>query len=224
VKPARLSSARRGILILATAFALSACGTATSTPVPTAPPSTTGSISAPTASPTAKPTLAPTAGATLTSAPTATAASTPTAAASPTSPAAVCTGTADNKAFFVDAAKDLPFDVYCAVLPASWWLHSGSYRAQPDPYLTWPVLGVTYRTSGGAISIGEGHYCEVSCWPSIPMPPPVATIAFGDRTGTLYWEAPYWELFLPVYAMNGWGMTKAEFIAWAAALVKVPKT
>ena len=74
--------------------------------------------------------------ATMSSAPSALPTETPTVAPTPSgspseSPAADavdgCTGTDDNRAFFAEAAVNLDWPVYCAILPARWSVNTGSY-------------------------------------------------------------------------------------------------
>jgi hypothetical protein len=232
-----VASARRGALALAAAFALAGCGTASSTlevippPMSTATvialPSSTGSATTATEAPVASPTDAPSPTATpeATQSQTATTpTSTPSAAASPTSAAAACTGNDTNKAFFAEAASLEPFDVYCAVLASSWWVQSGQYTLPNGGEVT-----VSYtNTAGALISIGQGSIC----------PPPKVCASFGSNIGsasfgglgaTLYLvdSTPRWMVVVgptsdPRYLMSGQGMTQAQFVNIAAALVKVP--
>jgi hypothetical protein len=207
-------SARRGAAVLAMALALAGCVGATATPTPAA-------SSTATSTPAATPTPAPTA--TIAATPTATEAVTPTPAASPTSAAAACTGSAANQAWFVEAATKLPFDVYCAVLPSGWWLQSASYVLSSGGFLE-----AEYKNAGGAgFHLWEGAWCppEKAC---IAHGPQVATASFGGLAGTLHLNTGAYTLEVgtwahPAYLMAGSGMTQAQFVAWAAALHKVPK-
>ena len=198
------SSVRRGLTLLAMVAALAGCASAAATPA---------ASSTATAAPT--PTMAAT--------PTATAAVTPTPAASPTSAAAVCTGSAENQAWFVDAASDLDFDVYCAVLPSGWWLDSASYVLPAGGYLE-----AEYKNSGGAeLGVREGGWCP----PGYACIGPGATIgpaSFDGLAGTLYLNNTTYTLQVgtyadPAYLMIGHGMSQDQFVAWAAAMLKVPK-
>jgi hypothetical protein len=221
------SSTRRGVAVLAMAVALAGCTGAAATPVviyATSTPAVT-STATPAPTQTATPTIAPTAtpAATSTPAPTATPAPTQAPAASPTSAAAACTATADLKAFFVEAATNLHFDVYCAVLPSSWWLQSASYVLPAGGYLE-----AEYKNSGGAdFQIREGGWCppDKAC---IAPGASIGSASFAGLAGTLYLNITTYTLRVgtyanPAYFMVGSGMSKEQFVAWAAALVKVPK-
>jgi hypothetical protein len=155
--------------------------------------------------------------------PTATATAVPSPSASPTSAALACTGKADTQAFFVEAAGNLKFDVYCAVLPSSWWLSNGSYILADGGYLE-----AEYKTSGGAgLEVREGRWCP----PSKACIAPGATIgtaSFAGLSGTLYLNTTTYTLQVgtsakPEYLLVGSGMDQAEFEALAAAFFKVPK-
>src|SRR2546426_150436 len=43
-------------------------------------------------------------------------------------PAGACSGSAENRDFYRAAASALSWTVYCAVLPAGWFVDSGQYR------------------------------------------------------------------------------------------------
>jgi hypothetical protein len=189
--------------------ALAGCQSSAPTPpiTPSPEPAT------PTATATATPTPTPT--------PTPADTPSPSPTPSPTSAAAACTGTADQKAYLAGAAAVTHFDVYCAVLPAGWWLDSGS---APNP--DW--LDITYKSSGGAVIIlWEGGWCPAghAC---AEEGGPVGPASFGGLTGTLYSDVTSFFIHVGTFAdqkykMSGQGMTEAQFRAWAAALVKVPK-
>jgi hypothetical protein len=223
------SSMRRGAAAVALALALTGCGTSASTPITVVvtPVPTSPATAAPTDTPTAVVTATPTPAPTPTAAPTAspTAAPTPTLAASPTSAAAICKGTtADLKELFVLGASKLPFDVYCAgVLPSTWWMQSASY-VLPDG----GFLQAEYKNaSGGVFGTWEGGWCppEKAC---IGPGGVIGTASFGGMSGTLYLNVTTYTLRIgtsthPTYLMVGNGMTQAQFVAWAAGMVKVPK-
>jgi hypothetical protein len=158
---------------------------------------------------------------------TATPTASPTPAASPTSRAAACTGNASNKAFFAEAAENEPFDVYCAVLPSTWWLEAGQYTL-PDG----GRVGAYYKNAAGSlVQIAEGAYCTTSpaaCSPHISV---IGPASFGGLAGTLEVMAagPIWAIYVApgtthAYAMIGKGMSQAQFVAWAAAARKVPRS
>jgi hypothetical protein len=208
------SSLRNGVSVLAIAAALAGCTSAAATPItivitPAPATATPTSTATPTETPAATPTETPT--------------PTPSPSPSPTSAAAGCTGTPTNKAFFVEAASKLHFDVYCAVLPTSWWLDSGSYVTASGGYLE-----VSYKNAGGAeLGIREGGWCP----PDMACIAPGATIgpaSFDGLAGTLYLNTTTYTLAVgtyanPLYMMIGHGMSQAQFTAWAAAVLQVPK-
>ena len=216
---------RSAVLALMTIAVVGGCSSASVTqpPAPTASPAV--QTSAPTATP-AQESLAPTDVATPTPAPTATPAPTPTPAPTatpaptPTSRAWACSGSADSKAFFAKAATLLSFNVYCAVLPSGWWLQEGSYVLPNGGYLE-----VEYKSSSASFEVREGRTCppsKVCIGPGAPLGP----ATFAGLPGQLYLNATTYTLIVSTarpYLMVGSGMSKAKFLALAAAFVKVPK-
>jgi hypothetical protein len=188
----------------------------TEAPTPTAestPTAEAGSSATPTSK--AKATATPTA------APSAT--PTPSGSAEPTFSAAAagCTGTAKHKAFFDSAAADLSFDVYCGAFPSDWWLGTGQYSGSQ--------LTVDYTNNKGwTVSLGEGNFCPglPACWKTTSS---LGSASFGSLSGSLKLiSAGTYGVFVGAgtthgYQMIGKGMTQAQFKAWAAALIKIPK-
>jgi len=238
-------STRLGVLVLVTVFVIAGCNAASrptatevgSTPTPTP---TTAPTTAPTAAPSAtaaEATAAPSAtAAPASAAPSATAAPaasataaplvSPAASAAPSSVAGTCTGTADHLAFFADAAAMLPFNVYCAVLPAGWWLQTAEYKQPNGGFVV-----VSYKnTAGATVEISQGNFCAVDpsiCWAVVST---TGTASFGPLPGTLVLASatPVYGIYVGAnttrsYVIKGSGMTQAKFVAIAAALVKVPK-
>jgi hypothetical protein len=237
-------SARLGVLVLATVFAIAGCNSASRQQTVTLAGSTPTPTTAPTATPTAAPSATaassasapPEASATAASEASATAApeasasavppGSPAASATPNPVAGTCTGTADHQAFFADAAANLPFDVYCAVLPGGWWLQTAEYKQPNGGYV---VVSYT-NTAGATIEMSEGNFCTAApsiCWAVVST---VGTGSFGPLPGTLVVASatPVYGIYVGAnttrsYVIKGSGMTQAKFIAIAAALVKVPK-
>ena len=218
------SSMRRGAAAVALALALTGCATASPTPItvvvtPTPAPTATDT-------PTPEATATPTPAATPTAAPTPSPTAAPTVAASPTSAAAICKGTtADLRDLFALGANKLPFDVYCAgVLPSTWWMQSASYTLPDGGFLK-----AEYKNaSGGDFVIWEGGWCppQMACIASGGL---VGPASFGGLSGTLYFESGTYSLQVGtltnrLYRMIGHGMTQAQFVAWAAGMIKVPKS
>jgi hypothetical protein len=194
--------------------------TAEPTPSPTA-----SSIASPTASSTASPTAKASAKARATAVATSTATPTSTATATAAGSGLACTGTAEHLAFFVEAANALTFNIYCAVLPSSWWLSAIEYRQPDGGYLT-----ISYKNlSGGVITVGEGNFCAgvATCWASASD---LGTASFGDKSGLLkQLSGGQYAVFVDPgtasgYQITGKGMSQADFVAMAAAMVKVPKS
>jgi len=177
-------------LPLAVAMGLAACGggppsgptAAPGSPPPaTAEPGTTGGPTAspsgeepsPSVDPSAEPGETPTPG--TTPAPPATA-----APSNPGEPAAACTGNDENRAFFAGVAEAVAWDVYCPVLPAGWFVDTGSFRLAGGGRME-----IDFKGPGGArLEIRQGTYCagDDEC---IPAAPDAGAAAFGDRPARL---------------------------------------
>jgi hypothetical protein len=171
-------------LLVSLAFAAAACigsGTPASesnaspaaSPVAATSPST--SAPAPTESPSAEPT--PTAE--------------PTPAATPESSPGEslgagagsvegCTGSDDNRSFFRNAAEDLDWPVYCAALPARWFVSKGSYSLAGAG-----KLEISYKGPNGAtLELREGGFCTdgTGC---VPEGSDAGEASFGDQAATM---------------------------------------
>jgi hypothetical protein len=93
---------------------------------------------------------------------------------------ATCTGTADNRSFFADAAAALSFDVYCPVLPAGWFVDTGEYLLRNGG-----MLHVEYKGPGGArLDVTESGPC-LSSDGCVPEGQELGDASFGGRPGTL---------------------------------------
>jgi hypothetical protein len=94
------------------------------------------------------------------------------------------------------------------------------------------MLTIAYKNAtGGQIEVDEGNWCPSlapGCWTSVSN---LGAANFGDRAGSLHlvsssplmyglWVSPGTT---HGYHMLGMGMTQANFKAWAAAMVKVPR-
>jgi hypothetical protein len=215
-----LKTLRRAAVAVTIAALLAGCTGSTATTPPTAAPTAapTEATAAPTLAPTAAPTPVVTPAPTATPAPTDTPApASPTAA--PTSPAAACTGNAANKEFIAEAAAKLSFDVYCAVLPSTWWVQSGEYTLPNGG-----TLELSYKNSAGAtMIINEGNWCG-EC--AIAADHHYGAAAFDGIGGDFWSLVDTWIMVVPsithpIYMLRGRGMSKATFMAWAAAFKKV---
>jgi hypothetical protein len=161
----------------------------------------------------------------VTPAPITPAPATPTASptAVPTSRAAMCTGSADNQAFFADAAHDLAFDVYCGVLPDGWSLSEAQYGSATGGY----VYAVYHASPKGTLIVweeGTGTGCSVSGV--------IGPASFDGLTAQLWFLDPG----VPIYAVStlpgtsrcyrvyGQGMTRTEFLALTTQFARVPRS
>jgi hypothetical protein len=147
--------------------------------------------------------------------------------ASPTSRAEGCSGNQTNKDFFAEAAAKERFDVSCAVPPTKRRVQGGEWTLPNGGKV---VLG--YKNSAGAlIEFDQGNFCTTSPAACSPHISTIGSVALGDMTGTLTLidAAPTFAIYVApgtahAYAFAGRGMTQAQFKAWAAALIKVPKS
>jgi hypothetical protein len=233
-------SIRRGravAVLLAAVLIAGACAGAAGTTSPstaTSSSSVVGASSTPTVGPTASPsestlpaTTTPlaTAVATPTHSPTHSPTHKPTPA--PTSRATGCTGTTKDKAVFADAAAKANFDVYCAVLPSGWSLPGASYYKRP---VGSELDAVYHGPAGAVIQFIQGANCTTSVAACSTGMAILGPIAFGHVTGQLdlYDATPAYVVYVDPgtthgHLMLGYGMTQTAFIAFSAAMKKVPK-
>ena len=150
--------------------------------------------------------------------------SSPEAGASPDAPgtAAACSGSDGNRDFFADAAADLDWPVYCAVLPRGWFVGTGEYRLGNGGYLQ-----ITYEGPDDArFELQEGAVCGAvdDC---VPAGDGIGDASFGDRTGALV-DTGNGDLAIVVgtgepitWVATGTGIDEALFRELAAAVVEV---
>ena len=174
----------------------------------TAPPSATES-SAPSALSTEIPTVAPT--------PSGPPSESPAADA-----VAGCTGTDDNRAFFAEAAVNLDWPVYCAVLPARWSVNTGSYSGQGVGRLV-----ISYKGPSGAnLSLHQGAFCDDGdgC---VAAGTDSGDAPFGDQTGTLVvLDGGGYAIVVdrcahPSWLVVGQGLDEATFRAFVADFIRL---
>jgi hypothetical protein len=196
----------------------------TDTPVETPAPSDTPS---PTDSPTLGPTPVVVGGAGTPTGPGASPGASPSATSATTgtaAPASVCTGTASNKAFWAQVARQFRWDVYCAVLPAGWGVKTGSYNSASPGDVT-----VTYGGPGGAtLQLKEGAFCTLGADKCAPLTAPLGSAYFGDLAGTLDAASGGFAVHVNpgttlAYSVTSSGLSQENFVAIASALVKVAK-
>jgi hypothetical protein len=217
----RVARLRGTLLVLAAALAVGACTSSSASPTSSVIPSpqaTRTAVETATDVPTPAPTEVPVP-------PTAVASATDSPPAASSGPASACTGTQANQAFFVEAASQIRFDVYCAVLPSGWYLNAGDYKTANGGQVT-----VQYKGPGGAtLEVAEGAYCTTSPVACSAHVSSLGNASFGDLTGALdltgaspvtyaIYVAPGTQ---HGYGISGTGMGQAKFAAYAAAMVKV---
>ncbi len=151
----------------------------------------------------------------------------PSHSPSPTPPGAGCSGTADTQAFFVAAAKQLKFAVYCGHVPSGWHFASAS-----NAYPKVNKLTATYAGKSGAkIVIQEGAFCTAGASACSPHDTSLGSAKFGDLNGGLYTLGPSLGYAIYVnagttngYTATGTSVTQSTFVNIVAALILVPKT
>jgi hypothetical protein len=136
--------------------------------------------------------------------------------------AAVCSGSDKNRDFFRAAASALSWTVYCAVLPAGWFVDSGQYRQAAGGWVQ-----IAYRGPGGAhFELHEGAFCAAGdgC---VPPGTESGDAPFGDKTGTFVaLDDGGWAVVVDrgekiTWLAVGTGMDEATFRGFAGALAVV---
>jgi hypothetical protein len=145
----------------------------------------------------------------------------PSAGTSPGA-ASACSGSDANRDYWAAIAAAVDWAVYCPVLPAGWYVGSGSYRLSGGG-----SLEIVYEGPGGArLELREGAFCaDPSACPSPPAN--LGAAAFGDRDGSLGSDGDG-SLVLAVdpgavvsWRMVGRGIDEATFRSFAASLANV---
>ena len=206
---------RLKLTALAACALLAACGGQT-TP---APPTQGSASSAPPVS--AAPSQAPASAATYVPLPSALP-SGPAPSASLANDASTCSGSHDNRTFFEEIAAQVPWDVYCAVLPSGWFVRTGSFSLRDGG-----KLEITYSGPQGAtFSLKEGSFCTQGGAACAPQDAILGSTAFGDRTGQLVSVGGGFAVYVdpggdPSWEADGGGLDQATFVTLVAALHKV---
>jgi hypothetical protein len=145
-----------------------------------------------------------------------------TSASAGAGPAGACSGSAENRDFYRAAASALSWTVYCAVLPAGWFVDSGQYRQASGGWVQ-----IAYRGPGGArFELHEGAFCTASdgC---VPSGTESGDAPFGDKTGTFVGlDDGGWAVVVDRGEKISWlavgtGLDEAAFRAVVAALAVV---
>jgi hypothetical protein len=217
------------------AVGAAACVPARAVPTPiyvviTFPPTPSAAASAPD-SPAARPTVTPSPS--PTEAPTPVVVGGPSASPSPSpmptptptaAPASACSGTAANKAFWGQAAGALSWPIYCPILPSGWVVKSGSYEGSPPGYLNVALEG----PGGATLELDEGAFCTAGAASCAPHTAEIAAASFGGLAGTLDTTSAGFAIYVDpgttlAYGITGTGVSRDEFVAIAAAMVRVAK-
>jgi hypothetical protein len=136
--------------------------------------------------------------------------------------ATTCSGSDSNRTFLEDAASAVHWTVYCAVLPAGWFVDTGRYRGSGGGWVE-----IAYKGPGGArLELQEGAFCPAAdgC---VPSGSEAGNARFGDRTGTLVaLDDGGWAVVIdrgdPVsWLAVGTGMDQTTFRRLAGALATV---
>jgi hypothetical protein len=221
----RAVAARALLALIAVVVAVGGCiGTQEAGPTTTpslsfASSSPSGSIASPTLqpSPSASPTDVPTESPAASASPTGTPSSLPVGEA-----VTACSGSDDNRTFFLDAAQNLDWPVYCAVLPARWFVSNGTYSGRGVGQLVISYNG----PSGATLELQQGGFCETSdgC---VPAGTDAGETAFGDQSGTLVtlddggYAIVVGRASTPSWLAVGVGIDEADFRDLAASFVRL---
>ena len=154
------------------------------------------------------------------------AAATPTPAAQRATPlpASACSGSQANKNYFAQVARELSWDVYCAMLPSGWGVKSGAYEGTAPGSLTVSYAG----PAGATLALREGAFCTSGAAACAPRTAELGTATFGDLQASLVAVSGGFAVYVNpgtshAYSLTGTGMSRGTFAAIAAALVRVAK-
>jgi hypothetical protein len=144
----------------------------------------------------------------------------------PAAPGETCSGTANFQALYAEAAAFMHWDVYCPVLPKGWYVKEAEWKGTNGGV----VRAVYGGPHGAVIGLAEGSWCTTSPAACAVNSGALGGGAFGDLAGSLYLYTSPTSYVIYVhpgtvhaYAIAGQGITKAAFLQYAAALIKVPK-
>lgn len=152
----------------------------------------------------------------------------PSASPSDTTPpggAAACTGSDNNRAFYLNFAHSTPWPVFCAVLPKGWYVDSGKSVLAGGGWLK-----ISFKNGGSTrVALSEGSFCTDAngCVPSVAN---AGSAPFGTLSGLVYdlsgSGAPDWAIVVdggqtPSWMLETQGLDQATTLAFAAALAQV---
>jgi hypothetical protein len=181
---------------------------------PTAVPETPTPL--PAGSPTSEATQAPTPESTL------------APGATPAPGGASCTGTADNQAFFVQAANGLKFTVYCVTgLPSGWTITVGNWAY--NKYGGSIDVNYRYKKTSETFTVTEGAFCLTGPGPCSPNTGTIGPASFGGLAATLYSTSGGLAIYSSpgtthAYQITATDVPQATLTAISAAMMAVPKS
>jgi hypothetical protein len=136
--------------------------------------------------------------------------------------AGACSGNDQNREFFAQTARAVSWQVYCAVLPAGWFVETGAYRLANGG-----KLEITYAGPNGArLTLSQGAFCPDASG-CVPSGSDAGDAAFGDRAGTLIEaDGGRWAIVVDRGAPLSWllattGLDEARTRAFGEALAAV---
>ena len=174
--------------------------------------------------PTPKPSVSPTPKAS----PSPNASPTATVSAGPTSPAAFCTGSASNQAFFLEAATGVKFAVYCATKLGSGWGLANSPGTEWSGNKSGGTLLIyyQYRSTATRLEVCEGTFAATDCAGNTGV---IGTASFGGLSGELDSTADGFAIRVApgtsqAYTLVGHNLTQSNLVSIGAGLKVVPES
>jgi hypothetical protein len=140
----------------------------------------------------------------------------------PTTGADECSGTEENRDFYVAVADAVDWTLYCPVLPTGWFVDTGEYRLAGGGRME-----IAYRGPAGArLEVHQGAFCSAgtSC---VPEGSDSGQAALGPIEGSLVaTDAGGWALAVdsgdPIsWLVVGTGLSEDAFSALTAGFVAV---
>jgi len=133
-----------------------------------------------------------------------------------------CSGSPENRDFYLAVAEAVDWRVLCPVLPDGWFVESGTYRLAGGGWLE-----ITYRGPAGArIRLREGGFCPDASG-CVPSGVEVEDVAVGPLVGRLIaTDDGGWAVVVDRGAQRSWllegsGIDEATFRSLAGALAEV---
>lgn len=138
------------------------------------------------------------------------------------SAAASCSGSPENRDFYLAVAEAVDWTVLCPVLPDGWFVESGTYRLAGGGWLE-----IAYRGPAGArLRLREGAFCPETSG-CVPAGTEIADVSVGTLAGRLIATGDGgWAVVVDRGAQRSWllegaGLDEATFRSVVAQLVVV---